>query len=240
MRRIIHDEHIKTIVALAHPPTHPLVAEEKALSRELGCTWVHVPIVDDRADTDGSFLFDRIEEAAAIIADPKNQPVYFHCHHGINRASMVQMAYRMLYCDWTLDQATDEIARTFGLTEVNHGPDYRHMAEFYRTRVLPLRAQKSKPHSSSLATCPQPPISQEITPLPRITHLHTPFPSTFFPPYGEVEAGRLPPASGPALDVSPGAWGPSSAPSTSVLQAGHHPPSSLPESLAAPRSSPTS
>lgn len=141
MRRIIRNEHIKTIVALAHPPDHPLVASEKALSKELGCTWVHVPIVDDRTALDGKLLFDRIEEAASLIADPKNQPVYFHCHHGINRASMVQMAYRMLYCDWTLEQATEEIAQTFGLTEVNHGPDYRHMADFYRSRVLPRRAQ---------------------------------------------------------------------------------------------------
>ena len=40
---------------------------------------------------------------------------------------MVQMAYRTKYCGWTLEEATDEIARTFGLIEVAHGPDYRHV-----------------------------------------------------------------------------------------------------------------
>jgi protein tyrosine phosphatase (PTP) superfamily phosphohydrolase (DUF442 family) len=138
MRRIIRDRSIKTIVALAHPPDSPMVAEEKALAAELGVKWLHVPIVETRAPGDPS-VSDRLEAAAAAIADPANQPVYFHCHHGINRASMVQMAYRMLYCGWTLEQAQDEIARNFGLRAVDKGPDYRHMARFYAERVLPKR-----------------------------------------------------------------------------------------------------
>ncbi len=58
---------------------------------------------------------------------------------------MVQMAYRMIYCGWDLQQSQDEIARTFGLKEVNHGPDYRHMAAFYDNYVLPLRADRPGP-----------------------------------------------------------------------------------------------
>lgn len=139
MRNLIRDKKIKTIVALAHPPDHPLVKREQALARELGCRWVHVPIVDERSLRSEKSLFDKLEEAASWIADPSNQPVYFHCHHGINRASMVQMAYRMLYCNWSLEQATQEIARTFGLREVDKGPDYRHMKGFYERRVLPRR-----------------------------------------------------------------------------------------------------
>jgi hypothetical protein len=53
---------------------------------------------------------------------------------------MVQIAYRTMHCGWSLEQATDEISRTFGLREVNHGPDYRLMADFYQGRVLPRRA----------------------------------------------------------------------------------------------------
>jgi protein-tyrosine phosphatase len=145
MRRIVREYKIRTILALAHPDTHPLAIREKALAQELGCRWIHVPIVDDRAASDGNSVSDLLEQAAAVLADPTNHPVYFHCHHGINRASMVQIAYRTLYCGWTLDQATDEIARTFGLVEVSHGPDYRHMKAFYEERVLPLRrAQAAK------------------------------------------------------------------------------------------------
>ena len=76
-----------------------------------------------------------------MLADSNNYPIFFHCHHGLNRASMAQIAYRTKYCGWTLDQATDEIANTVGLIKVTHGPDYRHMVDYYNTRVLPLRDQ---------------------------------------------------------------------------------------------------
>jgi hypothetical protein len=144
MRRIIRSEHIRTIVALAHPPQHALSIQEKALAESMGVRWVHIPIVDERRTGNVKGIFDPIERAAAAIADPANQPVYFHCHHGVNRASMVQMAYRTLYCGWTLEQATDEISRTFGLREVNHGPDYRLMTDFYKERVLPRRAEVAR------------------------------------------------------------------------------------------------
>ncbi len=139
MRRVVRDHQIKTVVALAHPPDHYLPIQEQALAKELGIQWLHIPIVDIRGNNERQTVNDQLEIAAAAIADPKNQPVYFHCHHGINRASMVQMAYRMLYCGWTLEQASDEIDRNFGLVEVSRGPDYRHMERFYRERVLPRR-----------------------------------------------------------------------------------------------------
>ena len=151
MRNIIKDKHIRAIVALAHPSDSPLALQEKALSDELGVKWIHIPIVDTRIPGDPS-VSDRLEAAAAVIADPANQPVYLHCHHGINRASMAQMAYRMMYCNWTLEQAQAEIARTFGLHEVSKGPDYRHMAEFYKDRVLPRRQSPPTPPPATAAT----------------------------------------------------------------------------------------
>ena len=143
MRRLVRDYKIRTVVALAHPPNHPLVRSEQALAKEMGFRWVHIPIVDERGTGDYRVINRKLAEAAAVVADPANQPVYFHCHHGINRASMVQMAYRTRYCGWTLEQATDEISRTFGLVEVSRGPDYRHVESFYAEHVLPFR-QASK------------------------------------------------------------------------------------------------
>lgn len=139
MRRIVKRYKIKTVVALAHPANHPSSLQEQALAEELGVRWVHLPIVDDRTIGDPKAISDRLEQAARLVADPANQPVYFHCHHGINRASMVQIAYRTKACGWTLDKALAEIDRTFGLRTVNHGPDYRHMQAFYAERVLPGR-----------------------------------------------------------------------------------------------------
>jgi Tyrosine phosphatase family len=158
MRRIVREHKIKTVLALAHPATHPLSVQERALGQELGFRWVHVPIVDERGTKDYHVINEKLDEAAAILADPASQPIYFHCHHGINRASMVQMAYRTKYCGWTLDQATAEISRTFGLVEVNHGPDYRHMESFYTEKVLPYRRAQAMPSvPATAASEPQSP-----------------------------------------------------------------------------------
>lgn len=151
MRQILRDRKIKTVVALAHPPESPMVQEEKALAEEFGVRFVHIPIVDTRTPGDPT-VSERLAAAAAAIADPANQPVYFHCHHGINRASMAQMAYRMLYCGWDLRQSQEEIARTFGLKEVDKGPDYRHMADFYEDYVLPRRARQAKANDTPSKT----------------------------------------------------------------------------------------
>ena len=151
MRRIVRNYKIKTVVALAHPASHPLAIREKALGKELGYRWLHIPIIDDRSNGNPGGISDRLDEAATVIADPNNQPVYFHCHHGVNRASMVQIAYRTKYCGWTLQQALDEVAHTFGLREVAHGPDYRYMEAFYAERVLPYRR---RPPATSRAPPP--------------------------------------------------------------------------------------
>jgi len=147
MRRIVRDHHIKCILALAHPPEHDLVREETKLAAELNVKWIHIPIVDYRGTKDElaeESISDLLDRAAAVLADPENYPLFFHCHHGLNRTSMVQIAYRTRYCGWTLAQAADEIERTVGLVKVAHGPDYRHMVAYYDTRVLPERIRKAE------------------------------------------------------------------------------------------------
>jgi hypothetical protein len=147
MRAIIHDHKIKTVLALAHPSDDPLVISERELASKMKVKWVHIPIVDQRGTGDKQAeeaISDLLEQAAAVLADPKNYPIFFHCHHGLNRTSMVQIAYRTKYCGWTLAQAADEIERTVGLVKVNHGPDYRHMVNFYESRVLHSMALKGE------------------------------------------------------------------------------------------------
>ncbi|WP_165220916.1 dual specificity protein phosphatase family protein [Aquisphaera insulae] len=139
MRRIVRDYKIRTVLALAHPDDHPLSQGELALSKELGFRWIHIPIVDQRIGENPKTISDLLDEAAAVLADPANYPVYFHCHHGLNRASMAQIAYRTKYCGWSLEQAMAEIDDSIGLVKVDHGPDYRHMIDYYNERVLPLR-----------------------------------------------------------------------------------------------------
>jgi protein-tyrosine phosphatase len=145
MRRIVKDYKIKTVLALAHPAEHRLPLQEKVLAGELGVRWIHIPIVDLRGTGDHAAeeaISDLLDQAAAVVADPKNYPLFFHCHHGFNRTSMVQIAYRTKYCGWTLEQAMAEIERMVGpMKQVRHGPDYRHMVSYYQSRVLPLRKQ---------------------------------------------------------------------------------------------------
>jgi hypothetical protein len=147
MRAIVHDCKIKTILALAHPPDHHLCKQEQKLAQELGVKWIHIPIVDNRTDLTGDpeeAISDQLDKAAAVLANPANYPIYFHCHHGLNRTSMTQIAYRTKYCGWTFEQAAEEIDRSVGLVKVAHGPDYRHMIAYYQNRVLPFRTQNTR------------------------------------------------------------------------------------------------
>ena len=159
MSRLLNDYKIKTVVALAHPSDHPLAVQEKAQVEAHGGRWVHLPIVDDRRYMEGRDLFDQIDEAVKVVGDPANQPVFFHCHHGVNRASMVHMAYRMKVCGWSFDEAVAEIDRTFGLVAASRGPDYRRMERYYRERVL---GRTLPTPASSLVES-----SQEATPVVR-------------------------------------------------------------------------
>jgi protein tyrosine/serine phosphatase len=153
MRYILRGHQIKTVIALAHTPDHPLVIQEKALARELGVRWVHIPIYyDSRQPANRREIADRLEQAAALIGDPAAQPVFFHCHHGVNRASMAQMAYRTLVCGWSLEQAKEEIARLTGWKQTEVGTGLEFMEAFYRNRVVPRRAaQASAPSSTQVA-----------------------------------------------------------------------------------------
>jgi Tyrosine phosphatase family len=152
MRRLLRNYKVKTILALAHPLEHALPIQERKLAAELGVKWIHIPIMDFRGTGDRDAeeaISDLLDQAAAVLADPANYPLYFHCHHGLNRASMVLIAYRTKYCGWTLAEASDEIERTVGLYKVQHGPDYRHMVSYYESRVLPLRKKPSQARDGS-------------------------------------------------------------------------------------------
>jgi protein tyrosine/serine phosphatase len=146
MRRIARDYKIKTILALAHPYDSAIAVKERALAKELGINWIHKPIIDQRNEAVPKTIFDILDEAGAVLNDPANYPIFFHCHHGLNRVSMCQIAYRTKYCGWTLEQATAEIASSAGLVKVNHGPDYRTMIQYYDKNVLPYRE-----HAESVA-----------------------------------------------------------------------------------------
>lgn len=152
MRNIVKDYKIKTVVALAHKAEDPLPRQERALVESMGVRWIHIPIYYDKNEPMTSpDVGDRLEKVAAILADPANQPVYFHCHHGVNRTSMSQIAYRTIYCGWSLEQAKAEIMGMTGWKSTAVGTGEQFMDQFYRTRVLPGRQLAEAEASESAA-----------------------------------------------------------------------------------------
>jgi len=164
MRQIARDRKIKTVLALAHPYDSAIAVKERALCKELGIRWVHVPIIDQRSEEQPKTIFELLDDAAAVLNDPANYPIFFHCHHGLNRVSMAQIAYRTKYCGWTLQQATDEVASSFGLVTVNHGPDFRTMTNYYDKCVLPFRDSKPSEATALAEKSDDPSASSDSAP----------------------------------------------------------------------------
>jgi protein tyrosine phosphatase (PTP) superfamily phosphohydrolase (DUF442 family) len=44
-----------------------------------------------------------------IVSDPKNQPVLVHCQHGADRTGTMCAVYRMVFQDWTKEDAIKEM-----------------------------------------------------------------------------------------------------------------------------------
>ena len=105
LRSIIERERIKTIVTLT-PINHddPKYVEQAAVVGEMGVNWVFVPMRGSRA------TLDQMVEAADVLADPKLQPVFFHCVAGHHRSSQAHAAYLIRHRGWTAERAWDEVS----------------------------------------------------------------------------------------------------------------------------------
>jgi protein tyrosine phosphatase (PTP) superfamily phosphohydrolase (DUF442 family) len=44
-----------------------------------------------------------------IVSDPKNQPVLVHCQHGADRTGTMCAVYRMVFQDWSKEDAIEEM-----------------------------------------------------------------------------------------------------------------------------------
>jgi len=105
----LKDKGIKTIVNLREEPN--LIAEERALVRELGMEFVSIPlrpfdIPDDR----------NVDQFLELMVDAKNHSVFVHCLHGMDRTGIMCAVYRMSAHDWAFQDAYDEMI-TMGFHE---------------------------------------------------------------------------------------------------------------------------
>lgn len=100
----LKDKGVKTIVNLREEPS--LIAEERALVRELGLEFVSIPLrpfdIPDHRNVD-QFL--------ELMLEAKNHSVFVHCLHGMDRTGIMCAVYRMSAHDWGFQDAYDEMIR---------------------------------------------------------------------------------------------------------------------------------
>lgn len=86
------------------------VKDEEQQAAQEGLQFFHIPMHPTQGPTK-----DQIDQAHAILLDPKNQPILVHCHYGKDRTGMVIAAYRMKYQGWTYGEAVKEM-KSYGFS----------------------------------------------------------------------------------------------------------------------------
>jgi hypothetical protein len=105
LRRLIAREQIRTIVTLtAINRDDPKYVRQALVVRDMGVAWVIIPMRGSRA------TLDQMAEAADLVADPRRQPVFFHCVAGHHRSSLVHAAYLIRHRGYTAREAWNVVA----------------------------------------------------------------------------------------------------------------------------------
>lgn len=105
MRRIIDREGINTIVTLtAINQTDEKFIDQKEVVEDKGIDWIIIPMRGSRA------TMEQMAIAADLLADPKRQPVYFHCVAGHHRTSLAHAAYLIRHEGYTAEQAWEVVS----------------------------------------------------------------------------------------------------------------------------------
>jgi protein-tyrosine phosphatase len=129
--RVMDKHQIRTILTLLNrEPGDPEQEFEEALAQEKGVQLTRIGMPGD-----GIARFDKLDQAASILADSSKHPLLVHCSAGVNRTGAVVAAWRMKYCGWTPEDAMAEADRC-GWSPRKNPKMREHLAEYYRTRVL--------------------------------------------------------------------------------------------------------
>lgn len=135
VHRLVREHSIRSVVDLtAATQASPETQAERRGVAECGLRYFNFPMPGD-----GKGDFDALDAAADAIADPKNQPVYYHCAAGRNRSNAALAAYRMKHCGWDIEKALSELDN-FGLDRVGKADLVEHLRAYYRDRIEPRRA----------------------------------------------------------------------------------------------------
>ena len=105
LARLIAKEKIRTVVTLTaiNRDDRKYVTQAEVV-RRTGVDWIIVPMRGSSATP------EQMAAAADLLADPKRQPVFFHCVAGHHRTSLTHAAYLIRHEGWSAERAWDEVA----------------------------------------------------------------------------------------------------------------------------------
>jgi hypothetical protein len=127
LRRLIARERIRTIVTLtAINRDDPKYVRQARVVRDTGVAWVIIPMRGSRA------TLEQMAEAADLVADPRRQPVFFHCVAGHHRSSLVHAAYLIRHQGYTAAEAWNVVAALPWARPSDDGADRRRIEAFGR------------------------------------------------------------------------------------------------------------
>jgi tyrosine-protein phosphatase SIW14 len=117
--QFLRDQGCKTIVNLRSHHS------ERAAAEALGFRCVELPL---HADVFGSTAptEQEVRRFFEVVLDPANQPVFFHCAHGKDRAGTMAALYRIEVDGWSNDEAIEELL-AFGYNTM-----YRDLIDYVR------------------------------------------------------------------------------------------------------------
>lgn len=92
----------KTVLSLRDGSENSV--QEQQVVEGLGMRFVNIPMSGGVGQSP-----QVIEEALAVIADKKNQPVFVHCAAGKDRTGLIIAAYRIRYDRWSFQDALNEM-----------------------------------------------------------------------------------------------------------------------------------
>ena len=105
LARIVNRYGIKTVLSLRRDQDE-LDAKERDVLRAHGIRLRRIVIKGE-----GEELLDRVGRAAAILADPDQQPILVHCWRGRDRTGAVVALYRVAHGGWNPQAAHRELER---------------------------------------------------------------------------------------------------------------------------------
>ncbi|MDR3635211.1 MAG: hypothetical protein P4L84_15510 [Isosphaeraceae bacterium] len=136
LRQVLAREHVRTVVTLtAINRDDPKYVAQDAVVRGAGVDWVIVPLRGSSA------TLEQMAEAADLLADPKRQPVFFHCVAGHHRTNLVHAAYLIRHEGWSAERAWAALAE-FPWTQPDAPADRddRRLIEAFAARERQHRA----------------------------------------------------------------------------------------------------